>query len=71
MSDAQIIHLTRLDLPQPPTGAPAYYVADGVINGLGSIYLHTPDNTWWKGGRPINVRDVPEGARLKKLGAIT
>lgn len=65
-----VIYLPRLDLPTPPVGTPVYYVLDGLLTGIGHIYMHTPDNTWWRGGRPINTSDVPQGARLKKLGAI-
>lgn len=63
---AEIVYLPRLDLPEPPKGTPVYYVAGDCIDGLGSIYLHTPQNTWWKGGRPIPATEVPVG--LKRLG---
>lgn len=69
MPNATITYLPRLDLPTPPTGLPVYYALDGVINGIGSIYVHTPDGTWMRGGRHINPAELPAGGRLKKLGA--
>lgn len=67
MSDATITPFPRRDLPTPPTHNPAYYVEDEIV-GLGSIYMHTPNDTWWQGGRLINEQQVPAG--LKKLGVI-
>lgn len=68
MSDAQIIYLPRLDLPKPPTTNPAYYVEGEEIRGLGSIWMHTPEDVWWNRQVARRACDVPAG--LKPIGVI-
>ena len=67
---ALVTYLPRLDLPAPPESAPAYYVGPEGLRGLGSIYLHTPADVWFRGGRQIDAASVPHGSALKKLGAV-
>lgn len=69
MSDAQIIYLPRLDLPTPPTHNPAYYIEGEEIRGLGSIWMQTPQDTWWNQQQPMPKSKVP--ANLRQLGVIT